>query len=142
MGFVEDEEFGDSGEQLALSYLEYDTYQRAPKRRFKDWDFWVESNGIREFWEVKYDRYTHKSGNIVIEFESSGEISGIAATKADKWMYILNGEPTIFMIPVTDLKQMIAEKRYDSIRRIAEYGKNKAYFFNRDLFTEYEYSVE
>lgn len=139
--FEDDLAFGEAGELRGLSYLEYDTFQQAPKRRFKDWDFWITRKGKKTYWEVKTDRHTHRSGNIVIEFESSGEPSGITTTKADYWMYILEYEPTFFMIPVADLKQMIAEAKYHSIRHIAERGKNTAYFFDRSLFEDYEYGI-
>jgi len=141
--FEDDLAFGEAGELRGLTYLEYDCFEQAPKRRFKDWDFWIEKDGTRTYWEVKTDRYTHKTGNIVIEFESSKEPSGISTTKADMWLYLLEYEQsTIFMIPVPALKQMIADKQYHSIRHIAERGKNTAYFFNRELFADYEYEVE
>ena len=142
MVWVTDEAHGDEGELMALSYLDYENHKRAPKQRFKAWDFWIERDGKRQFWEVKRDRSTYKTGNILIEFESNGEPSGIDTTKADMWMYILDNEPTIFMIPVTELRQMIADEKYDCIRRVAEYGKNKAYFFNRATWADYEYALE
>ena len=133
--------FGEAGELKGLSYLEYDSFEQAPRRRFKDWDFWIVRKGKKSYWEVKTCRHCHRTGNVVIEFESSGEASGIATTKADFWMYILEYEPTFFMIPVKKLKQMIAAKEYHSIRRIAEGGKNVAYFFDRTLFEDYEYGT-
>lgn len=142
MGFADDKAFGEAGESRALLYIDYDTYEAAPRRRFKDWDFFTVKNGKRTYWEAKTDRFTHRSGNIVIEFESSGEPSGIAATKADKWIYLLDGEPTIFIIPTADLKQMIEDNKYHSIRHIAERGKNSAYFFDRTVFEDYEYEVD
>tara|TARA_R100001460_G_C3521060_1_gene172565 strand:+ start:248 stop:625 length:378 start_codon:yes stop_codon:yes gene_type:complete len=39
--------------------------------------------------EVKRDRQTQQTGNVYIEYESRGKPSGLAATKASKWAYIL-----------------------------------------------------
>lgn len=141
MGWIADESHGSEGEVMAISYLEWDRCRRAPKRLFKDWDFWIEKDGQRSFWEVKRDRRTHETGNVVIEFESSGRPSGIAVTKADFWMYIVDDEPTIFIIPVDELKALIAAEQYSCTRYVGDYGKNRAYFFRREVLADYEYSV-
>ena len=142
MVWVTDEAHGDEGERMALEYLEYDAYERAPKRQFRDWDFWIERAGKKQYWEVKRDRRTHVTGNVVIEYQSNGQPSGISATRADFWMYIIDDEPTIFIIPVRKLRQMIRDRQFDSIRRIAEGGKNVAYFFNRSVLKDYEYTTQ
>ena len=73
---------------------------------FKAWDF---RTNVAKY-EVKTDRLAYKYGGcrtMFIEFECSGNPSGINATEADYYIYIMvkpNDEYEMFRIPVADLK--------------------------------------
>ena len=54
--------------------------------------------------EVKTDRATHRTGNIVVEFECNGKPSGISTTEADYWAFVLDGNAIALLIQVDRLK--------------------------------------
>lgn len=69
--------------------------------------------------EVKYDRLTQKTGNVVVEFESRGKRSGISTTDAQWWAFVIekkNEEPSIILVPIDKLKKICrnaySEKRF------------------------------
>ena len=53
--------------------------------------------------EVKYDLQAHRTGNEFIEFESRGEPSGIATTRAQWWTFKID-DTTFITIGVDELK--------------------------------------
>lgn len=55
--------------------------------------------------EVKFDIYASRSGNIAIEYWNSKKCSpsGVTATKADFWVHVLS-ESEIWIIKVSDLR--------------------------------------
>jgi hypothetical protein len=61
--------------------------------------------------EVKTDRMAHKTGNIVIEFESRGKPSGIATTGADYWMYWIENSGIGIFIPTDKLREIVGTCR-------------------------------
>jgi len=56
--------------------------------------------------EVKSDRQSMDTGNIFIEFQSRGKLSGISTTQADYYAYYINDETCITM-NVAILKQKL-----------------------------------
>lgn len=63
--------------------------------------------------EVKRDRRWHETGNLYIEFDcwfnstQSWQPSGISATKADYWAFVL--EESVLMIPTINLIQAVEQ---------------------------------
>lgn len=91
---------GDIGEQMWIKELSktHTDIVTAPKEKFYDWDVKGTYNGRELTYEVKYDNkgyyYAHKYNrevNLYIEFKNTtlGEDSGIRASKADYYVYIL-----------------------------------------------------
>jgi len=91
---------GNRGESLWLSELSetHTDIEKAPNKRFYDWDIRAKYNGREVTYEVKYDekgyyyadRY-NRPVNLYIEFENTrkGEDSGIIASKSKYYVYIL-----------------------------------------------------
>lgn len=81
---------------------------------------WVNDifNGGKKI-EVKYDRKSHKTGNVFIEYESRGKKSGILATDADYWIYKIEGTECAIILPVPYL-----------LNKLKEFYKNKMYLKN------------
>lgn len=91
---------GNIGESLWLGELSktHTDIEKAPNKKFYDWDIKAKYKGLEISYEVKYDsrgyyyadRYS-RPVNIYIEFLNSkkGEDSGILASKADYYVYIL-----------------------------------------------------
>lgn len=97
--------FGKMWEETAAS-LVGGSVEFAPSGRFKPYDFI--SNGLK--YEVKADRLAYKYGGntMFVEYECSGQPSGISTTEADVWMYFMvkpSGEYSCYAIPVADLKE-------------------------------------
>ena len=61
--------------------------------------------------EVKADRMSHKTGNLVIEFESRGKPSGIETTESDYWFYWIVGLDIGIMVPILKLKELVKNAR-------------------------------
>lgn len=60
--------------------------------------------------EVKTDLLYYKTGNIFIEFECRGKLSGLATTKADHFAFILlaeDGTPSIHIFETAKLKKAL-----------------------------------
>ncbi len=56
--------------------------------------------------EVKTDRMSARTGNIYIEYESRGKLSGIATTQADYWVYKI-AEFKAIVIKTDELKMLV-----------------------------------
>jgi len=109
MPFHSDLSFGKSYEDLAKSFIPADEtlVESAPSGLFKGWDF--RTNKFK--YEVKADRLAHKYGfrTMFIEYECSGQPSGISSTEADYWIYFMvrpNGTSRRLRIPVQELKEL------------------------------------
>ena len=102
--FTKDLAFGKTWEAIAMSLV--GGGEPAPEGRFKPYDF--TSQGIK--YEVKADRLAYKYGGntMFVEYECSGQPSGISTTEADVWMYFMvhpNGSYKVFCVPVEDLRE-------------------------------------
>lgn len=102
--FTKDLAFGKTWEATAMSLVGGGT--PAPEGRFKPYDF--TSNGVK--YEVKADRLAYKYGGktMFVEYECSGQPSGISTTEADVWMYFMvhpDGSYKCFSVPVAELKE-------------------------------------
>ena len=89
--------------------------------------------------EVKTERDTWKStGNIVIEFESRGRPSGIAATEAEFWFHNLAiGENIVMTLvfPTKTLRNYIS-KNHPKMVRGGDNNTSRLYLINlKDLVT-------
>jgi len=56
--------------------------------------------------EVKYDRMAHLSGNIYVEYQSRGKFSGIATTKANYWIFVIDNKIGSIIVNVEKLKEI------------------------------------
>jgi len=105
MNFTKDLSFGKQWEVTA-SQLVGGNVEFAPSGRFKPYDF--VADGVK--YEVKADRLAYKYGGntMFVEFECSGQPSGISTTEADFWMYFMvapDGSYKCFKYNVEELKQ-------------------------------------
>lgn len=107
MSFTKDLAFGKTWEATAMSIV--GGGEPGPSGRFKPYDF--THHGIK--YEVKADRLAYKYGGntMFVEYECSGQPSGISTTEADVWMYFMvhpNGSYQCYSIHVSDLKARCA----------------------------------
>jgi hypothetical protein len=146
--FIKKIEFGDKGEKFAQQVIPHldetpiKGYGVAQKGKFSPWDLWYEYEDGKTYYEVKRDTYTYRTNNICIEHHSDNIPSGISITEADYYFYIVDNEPTFYLIPVKLLKEHITENRYHSNYKVGYRQLSHCYFFDRKLYEEYEYEYD
>lgn len=128
----------DMGEAYQREFLEIMGGGYMVQGNFKPYD--VICGGKK--YEVKADRLTHKTGNIVIEFQCNGSPSGITATEADFWVYFVLESPQeylyYYVIPVEFIKKMILDKKFHRCLSGGDGQRSHMYLFNQSLFSEFK----
>jgi hypothetical protein len=137
MPFKADLELGESYQRKLLELIAYDRCGMS-KGCFKPYDVWIEYNDERTTFEVKADRMTERTGNIVIEYECNGKPSGITATKADFWAYFIHNTGVYYMIHTDDIKRLIEEKKYTKTIRGGDGWRACMYVFPVSVFEEWK----
>jgi len=110
---------GTQGEKLLQNVLEKANLPSIlnPAKKMKEkreWDVQATFyNKDTVTFEVKYDLYAAKSGNIAIEFfnSKSGTPSGLTATTADIWCHVITNPMSIWLTSVTSLKKFCEENK-------------------------------
>jgi len=79
------------------------------------YDFSADLDGRRVSFEVKWDGKAPATGNVAVEFESRGKLSGIAMTKADYYVYKV-GEADWHLVETIMLQKKLKEKKYPRVK--------------------------
>jgi len=142
MSFQSDLAYGEQGELFVLKKLHY-KYPKAYKVEgyCKEWDLFVPEKNIGV--EVKSDRATHKTGNVVIENKYGGAPSGIETTKATWWAYITKNN--LYWITPDKIKECIKDNNLQSLDCAPLNGDTKRknlYLIKETLFKQYTTSSE
>lgn len=131
-------EFGNKFELDALHYIPYVKYELSNTSEYDIKS--ITKKGKHNYYEVKSDRYIHKTNNICIEYMSNGIYSGISKTKANYYIIFSIKNSVIeevYKIPVKFIKKYIEKNTLKSIRC----GYNKlscCYLINKDVFKKYK----
>ena len=134
--FENDLEFGNTYEKKAINLFEYKSFE-IKKGFFKEYDIIFELEEQKELKvEVKADRRTKQTGNMVIEYESRGKPSGITTTEADKWVYFVDGTDDVYIIPTKILKKKIEKLKPPKVKGGDNYT-SMMYLFRKDIFIKY-----
>ena len=139
MSFQECLEFGHIYEKKLMEFIPYDSYI-IREGLFSAYDVKVNYMGDKIRYEVKADRMAHKTGNMVIEFESNGVPSGISVTRARYYAYFVVKPYDLFdlyVIPVKVIKQYIMDSKYKRILKGGNKQLSHMYVFAIDTFKEY-----
>ena len=113
--FTKDLEAGEIGEKVAFNLLTQSPQNRAvldvrkdPYFQNLDIDFLAEKHsGIVIKYEVKTDRQAHKTGNIVFEKTTSGNIGCLEKSNADYILYYLSETKVMYGFWLSDIKNYI-----------------------------------
>ena len=114
-----------------------------PGVRLSDFDIKMQFNSNKKdvTIEIKEDFSCKRTGNVGVEFECRGKLSGISISKSDLYLYKVhqpNGKIGVYITQTDILKQMIADKRYFRIVNGGDPGSNSMnYLFKLDVFKEY-----
>ena len=137
MSFKSDLAFGEEGELLVLKKLRY-KYPKAYKVRgyCKEWDIFIPEKDIGV--EVKSDRASYKTGNVVIENKYGDRPSGIETTKAAWWVYIT--KCNLYWIKPEDIKKCIEDNSIEA-REFApipgDFKEKSLYLIKEKVFKNY-----
>ena len=137
MSFQNDLNFGEQGELFVLEKLHY-KYPKAYKVQgyYKEWDLFVPEKDLGI--EVKSDRATHKTGNVVIESKYGDAPSGIETTKAAWWAYIT--KDNLYWITPDKIKECIKDNNLE-VREFppveGDFKKKSLYLIKETLFKKY-----
>jgi len=141
MTFASDLAFSQKYENELISlikgHVKVETSQE--KGLFKEWDVrFTFEDGHTEAHEVKCDRNGYKTGNVLVEFECSGQPSGIQTTKSDYYSFFIispDGGYTCIILETEHVRQQINNKKYSRIidmRGRDENNNGRLYLFNID----------
>jgi hypothetical protein len=136
MPWRDDLEMGDKYQHLMLDILEYDEYEMA-KGNFKPYDIKIKNKSDTYTIEVKADRKTKTTGNVVIEFECNKKPSGITTTEADYWAYFIDGTEDYFLIPTDDIRNAIKEGKYSRTVKGGDGFRANMYVFPGSVFGDF-----
>lgn len=134
--WVEDIRLGNEYQRKFISLITYDSVTVA-HGNFKPYDIAVMRGTERTLYEIKADRKTVTTGNIVIEFACNNKPSGITSTVADNWIYFAVGMGQFYCIPTEDIKQAIEDTKYTRIIKGGDRLKSQMYVFPATVFQDY-----
>jgi len=136
MGFASDLKMGNEYEQKYIDMIDYDSYEIS-KGCFKPYDIKVMNGDITTTYEIKADRMTARTGNVVIEYKCNGKPSGITSSEADYWVYFIVGTTEYIKIPTNVLRQFILEKKYKNSVSGGDGYRSQMYLFPKNVFEDY-----
>jgi len=138
MAWARDLEFGEHWERFIVEYFNYDSIRKM-SGKFGAFDYiCVRGNSI-VLREIKADRISSRTGNLVIEFMCRGKDSGIYTTHADYWTYCVigeNDELEVYDIPVWFLKGGIQKQAFDEIKMGGD--ESLMFVFKSSFFEAYK----
>lgn len=109
--FYRDLEEGKKVEEIVLTEIVHPKYPDAyiVDGYCKDWDIYIpsEDKGI----EVKSDKKSQETGNIVVEIAFNGKLSALMTTKSYRWIFY-TGTSFIITTPYRILKTIANNKLY------------------------------
>ena len=134
--FTKDLEVGKTYENKVLHIIQ----KKYPKAYLidgycKEWDIYIPE--LEKGVEVKYDRKSLYTGNIVIEIEFDGKPSALITTKADWWV-IYDGIKYNWFT-VNNIKKCIKENNLRSKRFVGrgDTKEKKAYLIKKEILYKY-----
>ena len=136
MGFASDLKMGNEYEQKYLTMIDYDSYEIS-KGCFKPYDIKVMNGDITTTYEIKADRMTARTGNVVIEYKCNGKPSGITSSEADYWVYFIVGTEEYIKIPTNVVRQFILDKKYTKKIKGGDGYRSHMYLFPKNVFEDY-----
>ena len=126
--------FGQKYEMKLVEYLKPDTYEF---KKNNEYDVLAVKDGKETKYEVKADRMMSRTNNICIEFQCSNKPSGIQTTQAEHYAYFDAGVDTLYLIPVSVIKQFILEGKYTRTINGGDGWRARFHLFPKSVFSEY-----
>lgn len=95
--------------------------------------------------EVKEDFMCKFTGNVALEFECRGKLSGINVSEADYYIYVIHTKSGIeyWSLKIKTLKEMIEKEKYFRIVNGGDKGSNTMnYLFKYNVFVKNGFRLE
>lgn len=125
--FNKDIKIGEFGEDIVIKDLEQHGIFFVANNKDNKYDLLMQRNGIKVKYEVKTDVFCRPdldTGNIFIEFESRGKLSGISVTEAKWFVTYFKHLKELWYIQTEDLKVLLDENDFKTIEFGGDEGSN------------------
>lgn len=98
----------------------------------KEWDIFIPSENFGI--EIKYDRMSQDTGNIVVEIEFNGTASALSTTKSRYWIFD-TGNKTI-MVETEKLRNLVKKFKVSRFTARGDSKEKKAYLIPQKFIEE------
>lgn len=122
--FNKDLKKGKDGENVVENHLISLGFKFISKNNGKEYDRLMSFEDKEIKYEIKTDMYPEDTGNMVIEFESRGEPSGINITTADYFVTYYPKFQEIWYIKTDILRTLIKENNFKISKESGDKGSN------------------
>ena len=124
---------GENGENEIKEILESFGFKYIGNCKNNQFDLIMEYNRVPYTYEIKTDTYLD-TGNLVVEIESRGKLSGISVTNADYFLTYFRNKKEIWTIKTDSLKELIKENNF-FLKNGGDKGSNtKFYIIKKEKF--------
>jgi len=140
LNFNKDIISGEKGENDIRVLLESKGFTFISDNKDNRYDLIMKYQGNQITYEIKTDILVTPSkdtGNMAIEFESRGKLSGISVTQADYFVYYLAHFGEVWNIKVSNLKKLIANNNFFAVNGGDKGSNTKMYLINRNKYRNY-----
>jgi len=104
------------------------------------YDILARIKGKEYTFEVKEDFMSWKTGNVALEFECRGKLSGFNTTEADYYIYKIHGKNGIhfYLFKIENILKMVSDKAWFRVVNGGDKDSNSMnYLFKYETFIKY-----
>jgi Holliday junction resolvase-like predicted endonuclease len=125
---------GEEGEEEVKSFMENMGFKCVGRCKNNKFDLLMEFNRSPKTVEVKTDSY-RDTGNMAIEIESRGKLSGLSVTESDYFITLFRCNNEIWIIKTDALRELISDNNFYLKENGGDKGSNtKFYLINKSKF--------
>ena len=104
----------------------------------KEWDIYIPSRSMGI--EIKYDKMSQKTGNIVVEIEFNGKPSALSTTKSKYWFFDIDVKTLV--VETDTLKKMVKSLRVSTFTAKGDSKEKKAYLIKQKMIEDIAIPME
>jgi len=138
--FKKDIVVGEHGEEFIKEFMIGKGYEYISDNKNKKYDLLMSYDNKEIKYEIKTDVYVspdYDTGNIVVEFESRGNPSGISVTEADYYVYFMPKLNEIWNIKMDKLRSLIKTNNFREVSGGDDGSNTKMYLIKREEYKEH-----
>lgn len=139
--FKKDLSKGEGGEEIVIKYMQGLGYEFKNKCNDNRYDFCMSYKDNIRTYELKTDMYCtpeNDTGNLVVEIECRGRVSGIGVTQADYFVTYFPHLDEIWNIKTEELKKLIKYFNVPLKEGKGDPGSNtKFYLIKKETYRQY-----